>query len=147
MNLKYYSKRPIGTYIGKVFRTLRMTIFKNFEKEGYKITFEQWLILLFLNIKDGQTQRELSLASMKEKTSTTRLIDRLEKKKLILRKQDKADRRNNRIFMTKEGKRIIEILIPLAMEVHQTALNGFSDKEKYLMTDFLDRMYNNLCNK
>jgi MarR family transcriptional regulator, organic hydroperoxide resistance regulator len=136
--------RTIGTNIGRVFRVLRTALHRSFEEAGYKITLEQWLMLVLLKIKDGQTQHDLSVTSVKEKTTITRLIDGLEKKHLIVRIRDNKDRRNNLIYLTQDGRKIEEILTPLAFKVNEEALKGFSSKEIQNLDNLLNKIYTNL---
>ncbi len=145
MKIDYSAEHSIGTNIGKVFRVLRTSLQRNFEAAGYKLTLEQWLMLVLLTIRDGQTQQELSIMSVKEKTTITRLIDGLEKKNLIVRVPDKTDRRNNLIYLTKEGKKVEKTLTPLAFETNDMALKGFTKKEIHQFLDMLKRMYGNLA--
>ena len=134
----------IGTNIGKVFRVLRNTLQKKFEETGHHVSLEQWLILLLLSMRDGRTQHELSDACDKEKTTITRLIDGLYKKGLITRIQDPNNRRSNLINITQEGIKAEKILTPIAFEVNNFALKGFTKEESVQFISMLNKMYDNL---
>jgi DNA-binding MarR family transcriptional regulator len=58
--------------------------------------------------------------------------------------RDKADRRNNLIFLTDEGKRLREMLVPIAINELRKALNNISEKEIDTLTILLKKVYNNL---
>jgi len=73
---------------------------------GINITIEQWRTLFYLWTEDGINQQELALRAKKEKSTITRQIDALEKKKLIVRRSNGDDKRNKLIFLTEKGKTI-----------------------------------------
>jgi DNA-binding MarR family transcriptional regulator len=58
---------------------------KNFRNNGVDITIEQWSILYHLWKEDGLSQQELCNRTFRDKPSITRLIDNLEKLKLVKR--------------------------------------------------------------
>ena len=136
--------RSIGTSVGRVLRALRQTLQHKFEESGNPLTLEQWLVLMLLKRKDGQPQNELSYACDKEKTTITRIIDGLEKRNLIIRVQDKADRRSNLIYLTDEGREVEKYLTPIGIEVNKIAVRGFEENEILLLSSMLKRIYDNL---
>jgi len=68
---------------------------KNFRLAGLEITIEQWSVLYHLWKQDGMSQQELCNRTFRDKPSITRLIDNLEKQKLVKRMPSKEDRRIN----------------------------------------------------
>ncbi len=71
---------------------------KNFRNAGLEITIEQWSVLYHLWKEDGLSQLELGNRTYRDKASTTRLIDNLEKQELVTRVASKDDRRINSIY-------------------------------------------------
>ncbi|MEI9955734.1 MAG: MarR family transcriptional regulator [Ferruginibacter sp.] len=53
--------------------------------------------------EDGLSQQQLCDATFRDKPSITRLVDNLEKVKLVKRNASKEDRRINMIVLTDEG--------------------------------------------
>ena len=68
---------------------------KNFRSAGLEITIEQWSVLYHLWKEDGLSQQELCNRTFRDKPSITRLIDNLEKQKLVKRVASPTDRRIN----------------------------------------------------
>jgi len=66
---------------------------KNFRLAGLEITIEQWSVLYHLWKQDALSQQELCNRTFRDKPSITRLIDNLEKQKLVKRMPSKEDRR------------------------------------------------------
>ena len=54
---------------------------------------------------DGKSQNEIAEKTIRDKVSVTKIIDNLEKHKLVKRALDEKDRRVRRIFLTDEGKK------------------------------------------
>ena len=138
--------QSIGFYLGHTFRTIKTVLNKLFHDSGFNVTSEQWHVLMSLWAKDGKTQQEINIAVTKEKATVTRLIDGLEKKNLIVRIQDKEDRRKNLIYLTNEGKAVREKLMPIAARTLEVAVEGFTPEEIETFRNMLIRVQNNLKN-
>jgi len=110
----------------------------------YNITHEQWPLLIRLWIKDGISQKELSEKSFKDQPTTTRILDKLDRRGLIRRQANSADRRISLIYLTKEGQEIKDPLIPLARQALEQALEGLSEQEQTQLKNLLNRIGNNL---
>lgn len=136
--------KELGFLIGHTGRAMKNAITKAFAEHSFEITAEQWGILMSLWAKDGITQQELSTAISKEKTTVVRLIDKMEERNIIVRVHDIADRRNNLIFLTEEGKKLREKLVPIAINELRKALKGMSEKEIDTLTSLLKKVYSNL---
>ncbi|MBI3089450.1 MAG: MarR family transcriptional regulator [Candidatus Tectomicrobia bacterium] len=72
----------------------------------YEITVAQWTILARLWEQDGVTQKDLAKSLQLEGSTIVWLIDKLEKKRFVVRKTLPADRRSTQIFLTPAGKRL-----------------------------------------
>jgi len=136
----------IGFYLGHTFRTIKTVLNKLFHDGGFNVTSEQWQVLMSLWAKDGKTQQQLSTAVTKEKATVTRLIDGLEKKNLIVRIQDKTDRRKNLVYLTNEGKALKDKIMPIAARTLDEAVKGFSYSEIEQFRNMLLRVQENLKN-
>lgn len=72
------------------------------------------------------------------------MIDRLEKLGLVTRKDDPADRRRWRLFLTAESEQLMDRLGDCATDVFEDAFAGFSQAERGQLTDLLERLRSNL---
>ena len=73
----------------------------------------------------------------------TRMIDRLERKKLVRRLRSPEDRRKITVELTREGEAVYPKLIHGAVRVLNRSLHGFSKAEVRQLEDFLQRMLAN----
>lgn len=110
----------------------------------YHVTPEQWALLIHLWERDGITQKELSEKSLKDQPTTTRILDKLEKRELIRRQANPEDRRAFLIYLTKEGREIRAPLTSLARQALTEALQGFSEQDRTQLRNLLYRIIDNL---
>jgi DNA-binding MarR family transcriptional regulator len=103
--------------------------FLQFKIEPHGITPGMWYFLRALWHEDGLTQRELSdrVGTMEPTTLSAILI--MEKKGLVRRVRDRADRRKWHIHLTAKGLGLKSELIPLARDVVNTAVQNLSRGE------------------
>jgi DNA-binding MarR family transcriptional regulator len=117
---------------------------KNFKQEGIEITIEQWSVLYHLWKTDGISQQELCNASFRDKPSITRLVDNLEKLKLVKRLPSKTDRRSNMIMLTEAAKKLQEKTMELAAKTLNEALEGVNASDVETAKKVLQQVYDNL---
>ena len=112
---------------GKVSSTINRSLLRAFASKGLNISTEQWSVLTALWQKDKVTQQTLCDLTRKDKPSMTRLIDNLEKRKLVVRVSDSSDRRINLIHLTEEGSKIQQKTKEAVQTVVDKALKGIND--------------------
>jgi DNA-binding MarR family transcriptional regulator len=120
---------------------------KNFRQAGLEITIEQWSVLYHLWKEDCLSQQELCNLTFRDKPSITRLIDNLEKQKLVRRMPSKEDRRINLVCLTETARELQDRTIELANQTMNEALVGVNKEEIETVKTVLQRVYDNLtCN-
>ncbi len=117
---------------------------KNFKQHGIDITIEQWSVLYHLWKQDGLSQQELCSATFRDKPSITRLVDNLEKQKLVKRVASLEDRRINLIYLSETAAALRDQTMEMANQTLNEALTGVSAKEIELCKSVLQRVYDNL---
>jgi len=117
---------------------------KNFRNAGLEITIEQWSILYHLWKEDCLSQQELCNRTFRDKPSITRLIDNLEKMKLVKRVASKEDRRINMVCLSEAAKELQQQTIDIANQTMDEALTGISKDEIETVKQVLQRVYDNL---
>lgn len=117
---------------------------KNFRAAGLDITIEQWSILYHLWKEDCLSQQELCNRTFRDKPSITRLIDNLERQKLVRRISSSEDKRINLVCLTDAARDLQETTLMIANETMDEALVGVSRDEIELVKDVLQKVYDNL---
>src|SRR4051812_8565804 len=102
---------------------------KYFREAGLDLTVEQWSVLVHLWKEDGVNQQELCNKTFRDKPSITRLLDNLEKLKMVSRVSSKEDRRIKYIFLTEEAKAMRDKTMELANATLMEGLTGVSPEE------------------
>ena len=117
---------------------------KNFRQAGLEITIEQWSVLYHLWKEDGLSQQELCNRTFRDKPSITRLIDNLEKQKLVKRVSSKEDRRMNLVYLTDSARELQDITIGLANQTMDEALVDVGKDDIEVVKQVLQKVYDNL---
>lgn len=112
----------------------------------HNVTSGQWYFLRALWIEEGVTQRQLSERVGTTEATTVTAIKLLIRNGWIVKAPHPADRRATTLYLTREGKKLRQRLIPYADEVNEIALRGFSDKEARTLNDMLVRIQTNIKN-
>ena len=130
---------------GKASTAIARRLQKHFKESAIDITIEQWSVLYHLWKEDGQSQQQLCEATFRDKPSITRLMDNLEKSKLVNRVASKNDRRSNLIFLTKEGKSLEQKTMEVANQTLNESLEGVTNGQIEIAKEVLQMVYDNLA--
>nr|WP_010651077.1 MarR family transcriptional regulator [Oceanobacillus massiliensis] len=111
---------------------------------NYPITSPQFVALQWLleegDLTIGELSNKISLAF----STTTDLVDRMERNELVERVRDTNDRRVVRIHLLDKGKIIIREVIKKRQEYLGEVLSRFSDEEKDSLNHLLDFLYDEM---
>jgi len=140
-----FKKGELYSFItGKASTAIARRLQKNFKHANLDVTIEQWSVLYHLWKEDGQSQQQLCDATFRDKPSITRLVDNLEKLKLVKRVPSKDDRRINLIYLTKEAEQLQEQTMELASQTLSEALDGVTNGQIEIAKEVLQKVYDNL---
>src|SRR5215213_6629736 len=104
-----FKKGELYSFItGKASTAIARRLQKKFNKAGLKLTIEQCSVLYHLWKEDGISQQELCNATFRDKPSITRLLDNLEKLRLVKRVSHDRDRRINKVYLTRQAQKLQE---------------------------------------
>lgn len=129
---------------GKASTAIARRLQKKFNTAQLNLTIEQWSVLYHLWKQDGISQQELCNATFRDKPSITRLVDNLEKLKLVKRVSSKEDRRMNMIYLTAEARKMQDASMDLAEETLNEALIGVPNDQVEICKAVLQIVYDNL---
>lgn len=144
-NMNYIQTDEVFSVLtGKVSTAINRTFLRAFANEGLDITTEQWTILACLWKEDKVTQQTLSNITLKDKPSITRLIDNLEKRRLVTRVSDLTDRRINLIHLTSAGEALQAKATEIVQKISEKTLMGVSESDLNTVREVLKKIMNNL---
>ena len=133
-----------GYLINLAAQRLKYELHQTFQAKGYDVAPEQWAVLNRLWEQDGLSQVELAERTFKDKPGTTRILNLLEKKGIVVRYPDESDGRVLRVFLTKTGRDLKEKLIPCAEEVLAKSGRNLTKEQLSQFKQTLRQMLDNL---
>ena len=113
-------------------------------REKVGVTVGQWKVLVMLVDQNGLTQKEIADRLGLEGATLIPIIDKMEKDKLVVRKVDPADRRNNMIYRTELADALWDKMIQCALNIKEISLKGVSDENVKIMKGVLENIWQNL---
>lgn len=111
---------------------------------SYTITPPQFIALQWLFEHGDMTIGDLSNKMFLAFSTTTDLVDRMEKNELVVRIREEQDRRVVRIKLLKEGERIIEEVIQKRQDYLQNVLSEFKEDEVEQFALLLEKLHANM---
>ncbi|OGR17789.1 MAG: hypothetical protein A2X81_05950 [Desulfobacterales bacterium GWB2_56_26] len=121
-----------------------MRSFADKRLRGYDLTVEQLQLLKQLAVDNGLTQSILCRISDKSPANITRILDRLEKKRRIVRRPNPEDRRSSLVFLTAEGERLRAEVINLFEGLRAELVQGIPDDRQQVAIGVLRAITENI---
>ena len=112
----------------------------------YGIMHAYTYFLMELYKKDGLTQAHICKSIGIEQPTAVRTLDRMERDELIVREKSLSDRRTVPIKLTDKGRKYQNTISSCAKELNNFALQSFTDGEKALLNQLLEKLNANLTN-
>ncbi|WP_186429710.1 MarR family winged helix-turn-helix transcriptional regulator [Clostridium sp. BSD9I1] len=135
-------EKPLNILIHQSNIILRNILQK--ELNNYDITAEQWAILIELYNDEGINQKELAKRCFKDTAALTRSLDILERRDIIKREKSSNDRREFLIFLTINGRKLVENLLPMVLEVRKRITSVLSEEENNMLSSLLQKLIKGL---
>lgn len=136
--------RALPFLIHACYQQLRSVTYKAFLGHGLEITPEQWIVLVQLWRKDGQSQSALSELTLRDRPTMSRILDTMEKGGLVERVVDEADARSRLIRLTRTGKGLQAKLVPVAKGLVTQLESDIPERDLEVTHRTLARMLENL---
>jgi len=102
---------------------------KEFLRNGYDITIDNYAILSRLWQQDNLTQQKLCELTCKNKSNLTRILDAMEKKDMVKRLKNPLDRRSFSIALTDYSYSLKDDIIKIAKDYGNKIFNKISESD------------------
>ena len=112
------SARELILQILRTRMAFRQTLQRVLKRHNVDMTFEMLQVMNCLWNEQGISQQSLAEKTAKDKACLTNLINNLEKKNWVIRKEDSSDRRNRLIFLTAQGEELALTGKPLINDIY-----------------------------
>lgn len=104
------------------------------------MTFEMLQIMSQIWKQQGINQQTLATQTCKDKVSMTYLINNLEKKGWVIRREDSLDKRNKLIYLTPEGEGLRSQINPLLADIYKLAGEQINPAHTQLCIEYLSEL-------
>ena len=112
--------------------------------DPFGLTSFHWVVLCCLWEEDGLATSSIGEKLQQVGGTLTGVLDRMEDRNLVRRERDQHDRRVWRIWLTDAGKKLKDILPPIAAEIREHALKDIPNADREKLSELLDQVINNL---
>jgi DNA-binding MarR family transcriptional regulator len=135
-------EETIGFLLSDTTRTMTRVFTKKIAVHGIGMGIFQFMRILWE--EDGLTQSELATRARMKGPSAVAAIKELEWRGFVRRVDDQHDRRKVRLFLTTEGRKLYDVVMPDIDAVRKIMMAGFSAAEQNQLKQMLRRMRRNL---
>jgi MarR family transcriptional regulator for hemolysin len=108
------------------------------------VTYSQTIFLVRLWETDGQSQTDLALSAGLKQPSVVRILDRMERDKLIKRIRNKEDKRIYNFYLTEKGRKACHKLEGHANVMHDVATKDIATNDVTKLNKLLSNIVGNL---
>ncbi len=141
---KFEFDKSFGRRLGVAHTTLFKHLSKLMKEQNLPITPEQFSLMTHLWKQDGCSQQELAVLTNRDRANVTRILDILEREEMVERRDDKADRRIFKIFLTKKGKELKTDTAAVAKQAIKDATKGITASDLEVCMKVLKKTIENL---
>ena len=121
-----------------------MKSFADQRLKSFDLRVEQLLVLKETSVTTGQIQSKLGELTDKSPANMTRILDRLEKKNRIVRRNNPDDRRSSLVFLTEEGKCLRDEVQIFFKEINFVLLKDVDTESRNVAFGVLNKIKDNI---
>ena len=129
------------------FSTMAVKKYLEVRLKPYDLTTEQFQVLKHLEIESGVTQNIVCAGVGKSPANITRILDRLENKQYIERRDNPEDRRSSLVFLTDEGRALINEVVSMLSDFEACITEGIEVSQLADMKNNLKKIQQNIANQ
>ena len=111
------------------------------------LSSQQWRVIRALNEEEGLDITELAHRCFLLMPSLSRIIQNLEKRKLVIRNQSSSDNRKSVISITAPGKKLFQKIAPKSAERYDLISEKFGYGKLELLYELLDELIEKIDKK
>ena len=101
---------------------------------AYGLNYAQFDVLAHVGAAEGCKQKELGESLLVTKGNVSHLIDQMERRGLISRRQEG---RTNRLYLTEEGRRLFEEVVPAHEDLVHQQMSALPEEEQAQLHELL----------
>jgi DNA-binding MarR family transcriptional regulator len=102
--------------------------------KAYGLSYAQFDVLAHVGAAEGSRQKELGESLHVTKGNVSHLIDQMERRGLVSRRQEG---RTNRLYLTEEGRRLFEDVVPAHEDLVDRLMSALPEEEQARLHELL----------
>ena len=128
---------PVRAWLGmiRVYQGMERDLDADLRRWG--LSSAQFDVLAIVGANEGLSQRDLARWRMNTKGNVTRLLDRMRHMGLVSRR---TEGKYKRLFLTTEGKRLLEEMEPHHLELIGECMSPLSPEEQAQLSGLLEKL-------
>lgn len=133
----------LPTLTGYQLRLAQIAIFRDFSESlgEFDVTPGLFGVLVVIEANPGLKQTELARASHLDRSTVVSVIDNLERRGLVERRQAENDRRSNALMITSEGAALLKKLKRRVAEHEKRLVEHLSEDEQATLVSLMKRIF------
>jgi len=137
---------PLEDYLPyQLFRIVnRLTLNLRGNFRPLKITLSRWRVLSTLTARDGRSIGQLANFMVMEQPALSRVIDQMERDRLVVRRLASDDNRVVRVYLTTAGQQMFEEIRPLEIKHYKNVISGIDQDELTQLSASLQKVWENI---
>ncbi len=144
MNRTAQTSISLLPWLGKTAKFVDIYVHDYMKAQSIDLSKEQFIVLKYLNDKDGLIQNDLAFITNRSKTALTRLIQTMEKKNLVFRQSSPSDLRVNHVYLTDHGRETWEKAYPHFIWIDKELQKGISQEALQTVRETMEKIQENL---
>ena len=106
----------------------------------FGLSIPEWRAMAVIGDFGPLTQRDLTHLTVMDKVAVNRACKVLEDRGLALRRPNEADGRSHLLELSEEGRRMHDVIMPLALEMERKLFADFTAEERAIFRSLLERV-------
>lgn len=110
----------------------------------HNLSLVQWVTLSRIHRMEGCNQKQLADSSIRNGAAITRILNSLENKKLVKRKDSPNDKREFLIYLTKKGDKLYKKSEKILLDYNNDIDSIFTESELKKLNSLLNKLFSHL---
>ncbi|MBU2969385.1 MarR family transcriptional regulator [Pseudoalteromonas sp. C2R02] len=106
----------------------------------FELSRHEWRVMAILGEQTGLSAKQITFLTNLEKMQISRAINSMRSNNLIKETINAKDKRFTQLYLTDQGKKIYQILVPRVLKKEQELLTVLSDDEQKNLNQLLDKL-------
>ena len=123
---------------------LKQFLASKLKQLGVPLTPEQFMLIDLLWNHGEMSQQQLADMMHKDKNSVTKLVDAIERKGFVVRRQNKNDRRSNTLVLTEKANQLKPGAKQKGISILDQMLEGINENELRMFLESLRKLNVNM---